>query len=472
MQKNLTVIKFSLLALLAITVFTFVLYKNHKGSQPIMTANFIDLAKVEKISKYRSCQGHLVVPQNESESRRNMKHYVILKPEYQGGGKANVYSPINGIIKSIGKRPENGLEGEIWLGSDNDEWDVSIQHLFISEDLEEGQKVKAGQIIGMAADKGIDVVYGVGAQGTKTIEGYQSPYLALDSIFNHASKAILADYEAKGASLADLTYSKEFRDQNPCELEGTGGQLNDYEHPEDWTFLHESNVSWQFRDGKWNVSGNPPECHQPLTFPAPVDLSLVTGILYPGQIRGNDYKPHGGFRFDNNTNNEVDVYAPMDGNLFKAAQHLEYGEIQYSLYFINDCGIMYKLDHLREVTAKFKEILNNIPMGAEGDSRTTEIQPAVYVAKSEHVATKVGFENFPGGYNNRNVFVDFGVYDLRKTNGVQYDSAFQSKYPNINEYGTHAVCWFDYLSSEDEAIVRNLPADGSGGKVSDYCKYD
>ena len=236
------------------------------------------------------------------------------------------------------------------------------------------------------------------------------------------------------------------------------------------TSQKKTDVNWQFRDGKWSVSGNPPECPQPLAFPAPVDIRLATGVLYPGQLRGGDYKPHGGFRFDNQDTNEVAVYAPMDGNLFKVAQHLEYGEVQYSLYFINDCGIMYKLDHLREVTAKFKELLNNVPMGAEGDSRTTEIQPAVFVAKGEHVATKIGFENFPSGYKGRNVFVDFGLYDLRKTNGVDYDSAFRAKHPNINEYGTHAVCWFDYLSSEDEAIVRNLPADGGGGNASDYCR--
>lgn len=233
--------------------------------------------------------------------------------------------------------------------------------------------------------------------------------------------------------------------------------------------LNNNKASWTFDGKSWQANGTPPPCPNPLTLPSPVDISLVTGILYPGQIRGNDYKPHGGFGFGNHTNNKVNVSAPMDGNLFKASRYLEYGEIQYSLYFINDCGMMYKFDHLRELTAKFNEILNNIPMGGEGDSRTTELRPAIFVTRGEHVATKVGFENFPGGNNNRNVFVDFGLYDLRKTNGVNYDSAFRGKHPNINEYGTHAVCWFDYLSSEDEAIVRSLPT-GNEGKISDYCK--
>ena len=219
-------------------------------------------------------------------------------------------------------------------------------------------------------------------------------------------------------------------------------------------------VSWTFDGSSWQVRGTPPDCPDPLILPAPVNMKQVTGILYPGQERGGDYKAHGGFRFDNRTDNEVPVFAPMDGNLFKAARHLEYGEPQYSLYFIHDCGMMYKLDHLRELTAKFSEILNNIPMGEEGDSRTTEIRPAVYVAQGEQVATKVGFEKFPGGYKDRNVFVDFGLYDLRKTNGVNYG----------DEYSAYAVCWFDYLASENETMVRNLPATGIAGKTSDYCR--
>ena len=80
------------------------------------------------------------------------------------------------------------------------------------------------------------------------------------------------------------------------------------------------------------------------------------------------------------------------------------------------------------------------------------------------MATEVGYKKI------KNISLDFGLYDLRKTNGVNYDAAFREKHPNIDEYGVHALCWFDYLSSEDEIFVRNLPAGGSEGKVSDYCK--
>ncbi len=231
-------------------------------------------------------------------------------------------------------------------------------------------------------------------------------------------------------------------------------------------FLQSNEINWNFNfDSKqWQVNGNPPECPEPLVFPAPANVNLASGILYPGQVRGGDYKPHGGFRFDNLDSNSLDVYAPIEANLFKAARHSDSGEIQYSLYFINDCGIMYKLDHLLQLTDKFESVLNNIPMGGDGDSRTTEIRPIVFVAKGEHIATKVGFES------NKNIFFDFGVYDLREKNGVNYDSSFRAKYGSTDEYAVHALCWLDNLEESEKDIVKKLPGAGTEGKTSDYCK--
>jgi hypothetical protein len=46
-----------------------------KAPPPLLVANFTNLDKIEKISRYRSCAGHVTVPQDERESKRNMKHY-------------------------------------------------------------------------------------------------------------------------------------------------------------------------------------------------------------------------------------------------------------------------------------------------------------------------------------------------------------------------------------------------------------
>ena len=54
------------------------------------------------------------------------------------------------------------------------------------------------------------------------------------------------------------------------------------------------------------------DCPEKLLFDTPVDLNLVTSILYPGQIRANYFKPHGGFRFDGlgDNNNKITVKIP------------------------------------------------------------------------------------------------------------------------------------------------------------------
>jgi len=233
--------------------------------------------------------------------------------------------------------------------------------------------------------------------------------------------------------------------------------------------LPPSEVSWGFdSDGKkWKVRGNPPDCPNPLKLLAPVDVNLASGILYPGQVRGRDYKPHGGFRFDNRSTNDIEVRAIMDGYILKASRYDDGGEVQNFMFYVNDCGIMVMHDHLLTLSPKLKAVFDKLPINPNGDTRTTNIEPKVRIKKGDVLATEIGYKNFEG---RKNIFVDFGLYDLRKTNGIDYDSVFRSKHPNINEYGVHALCWFDYLVSEDASIVRSLPAGGHEGKVSDYCR--
>ncbi len=54
-----------------------------------------------------------------------------------------------------------------------------------------------------------------------------------------------------------------------------------------------SKVTWTLTQDGWKPSGMLPACPDPL-IKFPVDLSQATSILYPGQYRGQDYKPHGG----------------------------------------------------------------------------------------------------------------------------------------------------------------------------------
>lgn len=228
----------------------------------------------------------------------------------------------------------------------------------------------------------------------------------------------------------------------------------------------DGSVQWDWNgQDKWlAVSGTPPACPEPFSLSAPADLSKATSVLYPGQTRGGNYKAHGGLRFDNEASNAVSVTAPFDGMVVRGGQYKE-AEIQYTFDVIHPCGMMYRLGHLRELTPKFSALAEKFPAPQAGDSRTERVMPAVAVKKGEVIATKVGL------IGDKNVFFDWGVYDLRQQNAASKLPAFQQAHASEKELAWHAVCWFDLLPSDDETRVRSLPAgDPASGKKSDYCK--
>ncbi|NBU56967.1 MAG: hypothetical protein EBS25_00630 [Actinobacteria bacterium] len=200
-------------------------------------------------------------------------------------------------------------------------------------------------------------------------------------------------------------------------------------------------------------------CPTPL-LQTPVDLSKVTSILYPGQERGGNYKAHGGFGFDNATDNLVTVKIPLNGKITRVVRYKELGEIQYLFEFEGDCGVSFRFDHLRKLTAKFEAVVNVFPI--KEDSRTDLVSPPIAVKVGEVIATEVGFLN--------NVFVDFGVYDMRQKNEASKDPVWASAHSQFpaDSYG---ICWLNSLPQTDSAIVNLLPGrDGKFEKKSDYCK--
>ncbi len=225
-----------------------------------------------------------------------------------------------------------------------------------------------------------------------------------------------------------------------------------------------TSVTWrQVTDG-WSPSATPPACANPLRILLPVDITKVTSILYPGQYRGGDYKPHGGFAFDDNPNQAVDVIAPLTGMAVRGARYIESGDIQYMFDVISSCGIMYRFDHLLTLTAKFQALANSLPPAGES-TVTTNFNSPLLVTEGEKLAVEVGLTK-----PNKNVFVDFGVYDMRSFNKISSDPTWAAQHPGSKEMSWHAVCWFDLLEAQGATTVRNLPSrDGTSGKISDYC---
>ncbi len=222
-----------------------------------------------------------------------------------------------------------------------------------------------------------------------------------------------------------------------------------------------SEVNWQNNMDGWEPSSTPPQCPDPLVLPMPVSLADATSVLYPGQLRGNTYKAHGGLRFDRQGQSEdIQIVAPIDAELFRGARYLENGIVQYMFDFINPCGIMYRLDHLLELSSRLGEIADTLPEASEGDSRTTNLAPGQIVRAGEVLATAVG--------SSDNIFFDWGVYDLRSMNDVSQDASWLAEHGG--EQAPYAICWLEYLSPADTLVVNALPpSDSVSGDTSDYC---
>lgn len=224
----------------------------------------------------------------------------------------------------------------------------------------------------------------------------------------------------------------------------------------------ETYPNWEFGD-TWRAMSPAPNCAEPFTIQTPVNINLVESILYPGQVRGTDYKSHGGFRFPSTTN-AVTVTAPFDAYLVKASRYIESGETQYFFVFISSCGMMYRFDHLLTLTPKFQAIADTLPAAQPNDSRTQNINPPVLIKAGEQVATEIGFKQ------TKNVAVDFGMNDLRQPNEISQNPTWAAAHPQ-KEFLHYGVCWLDYLPEPAKTTAYSLPAgDGVMGKTSDYCK--
>ena len=218
------------------------------------------------------------------------------------------------------------------------------------------------------------------------------------------------------------------------------------------------------------VSNQKAACPDPFIFDLPIEIRRATSVLYPGQIRGGDFKAHGGFRFDTSRPDEITVVAPIDAAVVTGARYPVAGEIQYTLEFEDPCGIRYRLGHLLTLAPKFQAIAEKFPMPTTLDSRTTQVYPSIAVKKGETIATAVGLTGRgAGGTGQANTFLDWGVYDFRQKNVASQDPAWAASH--TSETYQYGVCWFDWISPENRAKVLSLPSsDGEHGTQSDFCR--
>ena len=228
--------------------------------------------------------------------------------------------------------------------------------------------------------------------------------------------------------------------------------------------LTDPKTKWSFNGNEWLPDALPPRCGE-FNVKSPADVTLASGVLYPGQVRGGNYKPHGGLRFDGKKNEDVTVRAPFDAKLVNASRYIEGGEVQYLFTFVHPCGIAYRLDHLLTLSPELQKVADTLPAAKADNSVTTPFNDPVEVKQGATIATAVGFKK------TSNVGFDFGLYDLRTQNEASANATWAAQHANVKEYGWYGVCWLDWLSGDEKTTVKALPAaDQAQGKTSDYCK--
>lgn len=227
--------------------------------------------------------------------------------------------------------------------------------------------------------------------------------------------------------------------------------------------LYAEGSAWRFDGQKWVAARNAPACESPLEIASPMDVKQATSKLYPGQVRGTDFKPHGGLSVDTAKDTKVTVYAIRDAKLVAAAKYRENDVVQYLLDFIDPCGIKYRYDHIAKVSPELAKYTDLLPL-RDNDSRTSDIDGPT-IKKGSTVATEVGQAG--------NVGFDLGVYDLRTQNEASKTELYRTEQRRIDdkEQSFYSVCWFDLLPPADRTIVNALPSRSNQqeGKSSDYC---
>ena len=103
--------------------------------------NYLDLNKIDKISKFRSGMGHDY--SDDFESCRSMKHYF--NPNVEDYSQIEIFSPVDGIVVSMIE--SNGIRINI-KSSEYPEYQFVIFHIHPLPDLEIGDTVSAGEQIG------------------------------------------------------------------------------------------------------------------------------------------------------------------------------------------------------------------------------------------------------------------------------------------------------------------------------------
>ena len=190
-----------------------------QGYPKFVKHNFIELDKIDRISKLRSGYGH-DFSFRTSEECRSMKHYYWAKGGYPQANhnpkwmSIKYFAPVDGTIYDIQySEHEYGKEAQFILSSDKQpSFRFYFFHVKLLETITENSKVKAGQQIGTI---GHEEAHGEIAVTAETTEGHD-----LISFLQIVDDNIFTEYQKRGLqNREDIIITREERDANPLECD-------------------------------------------------------------------------------------------------------------------------------------------------------------------------------------------------------------------------------------------------------------
>jgi hypothetical protein len=221
------------------------------GIPRFVTSDLTELSKIEKISKFRSGEGHSYA--DPFESCRSMKHYYGVYEKYRENRTVPVYSPAAGTINSVS---DDGHGASIGLNNKQvqirpDAQPAYILRIFhcdlISSAIAAGKKVQSGELLGYARLYYEDLGEHAGsfdiAVWVNTPEG-----MRLVPFFDAMTDDVFSRYVERGvSSRQEFAITREDRDADPLECNGewfvSGGNL------ENWVTLSDSSGGGSNGDG-------------------------------------------------------------------------------------------------------------------------------------------------------------------------------------------------------------------------------
>lgn len=223
-------------------IFTFHVFG---GETPkFVSTNYIELDKIAKVSRFRSCIGHDFSQGSDGEYCRSMKHYFF--PKDLDWSSISLSSPVHGTVSEL--RPGWAGTAVTIRCTQYPKYHFLIFHVDIGQPLSVGQTVEEGQLLG----KHIGIqTYSDIAVNVITQNGPYEEWQFI-SYFEVMTDSLLSHYQPRGViTLDDIVISRVDRDADPCTCTYDGSYFTAPGTLQNWVILSSDAIrptpaSWLF----------------------------------------------------------------------------------------------------------------------------------------------------------------------------------------------------------------------------------